>query len=143
MRQPTAAQRRAETLAPAPTYDGVRGSPTINHGTPMDPIPIAGMIFSLLTIMMIGGFILLFPITRRLGAYLEQRLDQGKRGADGAELRQLRASLAALQSEVERLAERQEFTDSLLAAPQRSAGGTLPRGSGSAPSPTASPDPEA
>lgn len=96
----------------------------------IDVTAIAGMVFSLLVLMMIGGCILLFPLTRRLGAYLEQRLEQGKGATDQGEIRQLRAAVGALQSEVERLAERQEFTDSLLSAPSRSSSGGLPHGSG-------------
>lgn len=78
-------------------------------------MPVAGMLFTLLFVGMIGGFVLLLPLSRRLGAYLEQRLEQGKGGAGDEEARQLRAAVLSLQAEVEKLAERQEFTESLLA----------------------------
>lgn len=82
----------------------------------MDPMALAGMIFTLLLTGMIGGFLLLIPVSRRLGAFLEQRLEQGKAGVSNREVAELRAALASLQGEVERIAERQEFTDALLAA---------------------------
>lgn len=88
-------------------------------------MPVVGMVFILLVLMLIGGFILLLPLTRRLGAYLEQRLEQGKAGATNPEIRQLRAAVGALQAEIERLAERQEFTESLLASPSRSSSGAV------------------
>lgn len=97
----------------------------------MDPTAVAGMIFTLLLTGMIGGFLLLIPVSRRLGAFLEQRLEQGKAGPANREVAELRAAIAALQGEVERIAERQEFTDALLAAnPER------PRISGSQASPS-------
>lgn len=37
----------------------------------LEPVALAGMIFSLLVILLIGGFILLYPLSRRLGALLE------------------------------------------------------------------------
>jgi hypothetical protein len=69
---------------------------------------------------MVGGFILLFPITRRLGALLEQRL-QGRPTDEKsiAELRQLESTVRALQQEIEQLSERQVFTESLLSERQQ------------------------
>ena len=77
---------------------------------------LAGMLFALILVAMIGGFILLLPISRRLGALLEQKL-AGKLDADDrslGELRRLEATVRALQEEVERVGERQAFTESLL-----------------------------
>ncbi|HEU0052977.1 MAG TPA: hypothetical protein VFQ39_07355 [Longimicrobium sp.] len=83
----------------------------------MDPMAIAGMVFSLLVLTLIGGFILLFPLSRRLGRLMEQRLDErALKSANATELAQLNDRLLAVQEELRRLAERQEFTDSLLAA---------------------------
>jgi predicted nucleic acid-binding Zn-ribbon protein len=87
----------------------------------IDRMAIAGMLFTLVAGAMVGGFVLLFPITRRLGAYLEQRLD-ANRSADELqepqlrEMRDLKEAVFALQNEVERIAERQEFTEKLLGA---------------------------
>jgi hypothetical protein len=82
----------------------------------MEMLPIAGMLFSLLLVGMIAGFILLFPISRRMGALLEQKV-KGKLDDEGAmeEVKRLEATVRALQEEVERLVDRQAFTDSLLA----------------------------
>jgi hypothetical protein len=81
----------------------------------MDIVPIAGMLFSLMLVGMIAGFILLFPISRRMGVLLEQKV-KGKLDDDRAleEVRRLEATVRALQEEVERLVDRQAFTDSLL-----------------------------
>ena len=81
----------------------------------MEIVPIAGMLFSLLLVGMIAGFILLFPISRRMGALLEQKV-KGKLDDDRAleEVRRLEATVRTLQEEVERLVDRQAFTDSLL-----------------------------
>jgi hypothetical protein len=87
----------------------------------IDRMAIAGMLFTLVAGAMVGGFVLLFPITRRLGAYLEQRLD-ANRSADELqepqlrEMRDLKEAVFALQNGVERIAERQEFTEKLLGA---------------------------
>ena len=82
----------------------------------MEMLPIAGMLFSLLLVGMIAGFILLFPISRRMGALLEQKV-KGKLDDEGAmeEVKRLEVTVRALQEEVERLVDRQAFTDSLLA----------------------------
>jgi hypothetical protein len=82
----------------------------------MDMDMIAGMIFTLLILIVVGGFMLLFPITRRLGALLEQRLQGKQTGGDPRELAELRKAIRDLREEVERLAEQQAFTDSLLEA---------------------------
>lgn len=81
----------------------------------MDPMAIAGMLFTLVLAAMVGGFILLFPVTRRLGAFLEQRL-RGRLGeeAPAAEVRRLESAVRSLQQEFDRLSERQAFTESLL-----------------------------
>ena len=81
----------------------------------MDMIALAGMLFSLILIGMVGGFILLFPISRRMGALLEQKVT-GKLGDDRAlaEIKRLEAVVRSLQEEVERLGDKQAFTESLL-----------------------------
>jgi hypothetical protein len=82
----------------------------------MDMMAIAGMLFSLILVGMIAGFILLFPISRRMGALLEQKIT-GKLGDERAmaEVRRLEATVRSLQEEVERLGDKQAFTESLLA----------------------------
>lgn len=81
----------------------------------MDPMALAGMLFALIVIAMIGGFILLLPISRRLGKFLEQRLDARGSDADPAKLGEVRELILSLQAQIDRMAERQEFTERLLA----------------------------
>lgn len=85
----------------------------------MDPEVIAGMLFTLIILAMIGGFILLLPITRRLGAILEQRLNsRATTDIAPAEARQLEATIQALRADLEQLSERQAFTEALLSERQ-------------------------
>ncbi|HUE97596.1 MAG TPA: hypothetical protein VMN39_13125 [Longimicrobiaceae bacterium] len=72
------------------------------------------MLFTLFLVAMIAGFILLLPITRRLGALMEQRLQEKGTSFSPAEVSQLRAAVDALRSDLERLSERQAFTEVLL-----------------------------
>lgn len=81
----------------------------------MDPVVLASLIFSLLVVMLIGGFIVLYPITKRLGLFLESKYEKEAGNLPPAELRELREAIQELQAELRRLAERQEFTDKLLA----------------------------
>ena len=87
----------------------------------MDPIVLASMLFTVILVTMIGGFILLFPITRRLGAILEQRLNDRSRTEIAPEqIKQLQAAVRSLRAELDQVAERQQFTESLLAQQQTS-----------------------
>ena len=91
-------------------------------------MPIAGMVFSLLVVLVIAGSVLLFPLTRRLGQLLELRLEERRGGVEADALAEVQAAVASLEGEVTRLRERQEFVERLLegsAAPDR-----LTRGSG-------------
>jgi hypothetical protein len=83
---------------------------------PGDIIPLAGMLFSLLVVLIIGGLILLFPLSKRLGQLIELRLEERRAGdtLPAAELEELRRSVESLQAEVSRIAERQQFTERLL-----------------------------
>lgn len=96
-------------------------------------IALAGMILSLLLTIIVGGFILLFPLSRRLAALLEQRVRERSQGSAAERLEPLREALHALQAEVERLAERQEFMERVLE--QRSEREALPSGRASATDP--------
>ncbi|MDP9352653.1 MAG: hypothetical protein M3P51_14090 [Chloroflexota bacterium] len=82
----------------------------------MDMMELAGMLFTLLVVGMIGSLILLFPLARRLGALLEQRLLQAKQAesVDPQAVAELRRAVHALEAETKRLAEQQEFTQALL-----------------------------
>ncbi len=81
----------------------------------MDPNALAGMIFSLVMVLMIGGFILTFPLAKRLGRLLEMRLEERRAGTMPAEeAEELRRLVSDLQGQVARLAERQEWSERLL-----------------------------
>ena len=62
----------------------------------MEPEVVAGMVFTLILTVMVGGFILLFPLSRRLGALLENRLEDKK-----APPRLPDAELAAMREAIE------------------------------------------
>jgi len=88
----------------------------------MDPLITASMIFTLIVLAMLGGFILLFPITRRLGQFLEYRMSEKGRLQEREEMERLLAAVHALRDDVARLAERQDFTERLLEAPKAERG---------------------
>ena len=84
----------------------------------IDGTALAGMIFSLLCLVVIGGIILMYPLTRRLGQLMEQRLED--RRAGGTSDGELTAAVRALEGEVARLRERQGFVERLLEPGARS-----------------------
>lgn len=80
----------------------------------MDPVILAGMIFTLIVLLMIGGFILLFPLARQLGRVLELRLQDRQNPRSEAEVIRLRDSVERLQDELRSLGQRQDFVEGLL-----------------------------
>jgi hypothetical protein len=89
----------------------------------MDPNALAGMIFVLILVVLVGGGILLYPLSRRLGALLESRIENEMQPG-GSELGELRELVAALAEQVERLSDRQAFTEQVLESRSRD---SLPR----------------
>ena len=101
----------------------------------MEPMALVGMVFSLIVLAMIGGFVLLVPISRRLGAVLELWLDErGKANQIGpAVFGRIREEVATLRDEMEALTSRQDFVENLLeGCPDEES--QLPPGEGSGPS---------
>jgi len=94
----------------------------------MDPMGLAGMAFTLLLAMLIGGFILLFPLSRRLGLLLEAKLNEkrGPAAVPPVEMRQLWDAVHMLESEVQQLGQRQEFIEKLLAQGEQPTRAELP-----------------
>jgi len=84
----------------------------------MDAAMVPMMIFTVVVLMLIGGFILLLPLARRLGALVEHRMLSESEAAAGADVEALARAVETLREEVERLAERQEFTEKLLDRPR-------------------------
>jgi hypothetical protein len=87
----------------------------------MDPMGIAGMIFTLILVGMIGGFILLRPVSKQLGLLLESKLQQN-RGPDQQTLDKvdtLTDTVRTLEAEVRLLSDRLEFNEKLLGSRER------------------------
>lgn len=84
----------------------------------MDPVIQGGMIFSVVVLAMVGSFILMYPVVRRLSDGLEKRLSQGGEGASAEQLALLAQAVDSLRDEVERLSQRQDFTERLLDKPK-------------------------
>jgi len=80
---------------------------------------LAGMIFTIVLLAMVGGFILVLPITRRLGAFLEYRMTERTPALDGEERERLLSAIESLRDDVARLAERQDWMERLLHNPDR------------------------
>jgi hypothetical protein len=90
----------------------------------MDPNALAGMAFTLVLTVLVGGFILLLPISRRVGQLLESKLQEKKLpGLPAGDLDDVQRTLHSLESEVRRVAERQDFIEKLLSSEKRA---TLP-----------------
>ena len=54
----------------------------------MDPFILQAMIFSIIVIVLLGGFTLLFPLTRQLGKVLEKKyLEDGTGGTNAQDRR--------------------------------------------------------
>ncbi len=94
----------------------------------LDPIIPAAMVFTLLLVLLIGGFVVTYPVTRRLGRALEAYLDrQRSGGASGEEIATLRRQLHALKRQVDAVAEKQDFVEALL---EERKGASLPGSEG-------------
>ncbi len=84
----------------------------------MDPVIPAAMVFTVVILALVSGTILLFPVTRRLGAALEQYLAAGNDQQRRLRDERVMDELQALRSEVQALGERQDFVERLLEAPK-------------------------
>lgn len=83
----------------------------------MDPNALAGMAFTLLLALMIGGFILLYPLSRRFAALMQSRMEERKTpppSLSETEVAALRESIEQLATELRRLTDRQDFMEKLL-----------------------------
>jgi hypothetical protein len=89
-------------------------------------------IFALLFFIIVGGTILLFPLSRKLGHLIEARTrDRTDTPViDDAGLRRIVARLDAMEEQMGTLTERQEFLDGLLM--ERRPAPALERGEGGA-----------
>ncbi len=87
----------------------------------IEPMVIVAMIFTLIVLAMIGGFVLLFPLSRQLSTLLQQRLQRGELPPSDERVDALAQAVEALSAEVERLADRQDFAERLLERPHAGA----------------------
>jgi len=86
---------------------------------PLDLRMIALMVVPILFILTIGGVILLKPIANKLGLLLEAMARERNQPGAAAELERIRDLLETLNGRLSLLEERQDFTDALLADPER------------------------
>jgi hypothetical protein len=101
----------------------------------MDPYAQAGMIFTVIMTIIIGGFIVTFPIMRRLGRVMEEslrerqeaRLRQQEAGRLEERIDELRGAMERVEGHVALLTERQDFMENLLSHREP---GRLPEGEG-------------
>ena len=88
----------------------------------MDPISlqvIAPMLVAIILILTVGGVVLLRPLSKRLGELLEAMARERERPQLGQEMERLREVLETMSGRLALLEERQDFTDALLADPDR------------------------
>ena len=75
---------------------------------------VAPMVVSIVLFLTIGGVLILRPIAKHLGAYLESLTRQQLEGNRSAELLQLREMLETMDQRLQLMEERQDFNDRLL-----------------------------
>jgi hypothetical protein len=82
----------------------------------MDPDAVAGMIFTLLLLLMVAGFILVYPLSRRVAALVERRLHDKELAPqpNDAEMEALRQAITDLSAQLDRVVDRQDFMEKLL-----------------------------
>lgn len=92
-----------------------------------DYFAMISMAFALIMVLVIGGFILLFPVARRLGAALEQWIARQREltpvqdGVDELrrEIGELGALVSNLRGDLEEVRERQRFLEELAEGRRR------------------------
>ncbi len=82
----------------------------------MDPEIIAGMVFSIVVLLMVGSFVLLYPLSRQLAHLVRRRLNEAD-PADSisrGDAEKLATAIQQLALGMEALNERQDFVERLL-----------------------------
>jgi hypothetical protein len=81
----------------------------------MDMDLVVVVSFVLMFTLIIGGVVLLFPLTRKLGLLIESRIGERKHSdAAVSDTRRIENRLTALEDQLRALSARQEFLDDLL-----------------------------
>lgn len=75
---------------------------------------LAPMVVSIALFLTIGGVLILRPISKHLGAYLEVLTRQQLDGSRSSELHQLRETLETMNQRLQLMEERQDFNERLL-----------------------------
>jgi hypothetical protein len=92
----------------------------------MELLVVFGFTFltTVVILLTIGGVILLRPISRHLGEYLEAKAEEGRffRGRSPEEVDRLLSLMEGVTDRLERMEERQAFTEQLLLKPGRGGG---------------------
>ena len=81
----------------------------------MNPGDVAPMVMAVTLFVVTGGVLLLRPITKRLGDYLEILAEQKRQPPPVQDDPRILAALENIERRMARLEERQAFTDALLA----------------------------
>jgi hypothetical protein len=82
----------------------------------MDPLVIGAMAFSLVVLILVGSFILLFPLSRQLASLVRKRLQEPWPGnpITREDAEKLAQAIQQLATGMEALNERQDFLEQLL-----------------------------
>ena len=80
---------------------------------------LAPMVVAVVLILTVGGVVLLRPLSRRLGELLEAMAREREQPRLADEVERLREVMEAMSGRLALLEERVDFTDSLLADPER------------------------
>jgi hypothetical protein len=81
----------------------------------MDMDLVVAVSFVLMFTLIIGGVVLLFPLSRKLGLLIESRIGEKKQSdAAVSDTRRIESRLNALEDQLRALSARQEFLDDLL-----------------------------
>ena len=88
----------------------------------MDPEILAPLILTVVLTLTVGGVLLLRPIAKRLGDIVELMI-RGKQSDSEGELRRIGDLLETVSGRMALLEERQDFTERLLASPDRAKDG--------------------
>lgn len=75
---------------------------------------IAPMVIAVVFILTVGGVLILRPIAKHLGAYLEQLTQEKAEGRSLPDFAHLQTILESMDQRLSLMEERQEFTDRLL-----------------------------
>jgi hypothetical protein len=82
----------------------------------VDPVILAGMVFSIIVLLMIGGFVLLLPLSQRLGKLLDLWITEQKRlrGSGSVDEERTHQVLADMSARLRALEEQQVFLEELV-----------------------------